>query len=149
MKKVLLASLLVLLLSFGAVAQGVVVGDYPLSNHWNFDVTTIQFSFLQVKEGVQAGAASVEPLVAVGGGLTFYWGNKSVAPEYDAVIAFDVPTIFIKTDMNGNFSIMPAVLVGLLDNRACFGLGYDFADLKYPEQSRWTFLFSLGINLGS
>jgi hypothetical protein len=130
MKKVLLASILVLLLSFGAVAQGIVVGDYPLSSHWNMDVNTLQF------------------LVAVGSGLTFYYGNKAVAPEYDAVVAIDIPTIFLKTDAEGNFSIMPAALVGLLDNRACFGVGYDLADLMTLEQSRWTFLFSFGFHFG-
>lgn len=146
MKKVFLASILVFLLSFGAMAQGVVVGDYPLSSHWCFDIKTLQLNFFGIQEG-DRGSAEVNPMVKAGVATTFYWGNKDVRPEYDAVIAFNVPTVFVGTNQAGDFSIMPAITIGVLDNQFCIGWGWDLSTDR-DNKSRSTWLVAWGIPLG-
>jgi len=145
MKRYVVLVAVLLLLAVGAVqAQEEAV---PLKNGWSIDYTAGFNGMAKLVEGEPGSDAVAEviPVVAVNGGLSFYWGPLG-DEENKKLLAINFPLVIIspRDDAVTKWDMSLALTFGVFDNLIMLGVCYDFGVTEW-DRSRFGGLFSFGV----
>lgn len=134
--KTLLVFIAVLLVAFNVAAQG---GEDTLDGDWDMRWTAGfngMAKIVEAEPGTDA-FADVIPVVAVNGGISFY---------YKTAFTINAPIIIIgpRDDILAKWDMTVAITFGLLKNTIMLGPCFDFGATEW-DRSRFGALFSFGV----
>lgn len=130
-----------------ARAQSPTVSSATLGNGWSVDIDG-QIPVFKIVESQGSGTkADVVPNIGYGAALSWYYYSKA-NPEHAKLVAINFPIVILsnRIDSENVLDVTIAFDVGVFDNKARFGLGWELGKLPY-DRTRLVGLLSIGTSI--